>query len=170
MAELRLSNGAIAVIDDEDLEKVSKYRWHQHNCGYSYRYDHYYRKPNGRINCVKTYLHREILGLKPGQQEVDHINGDPLDNRRNNLRVSNRSEQNINSVRTSSKSGGRGVVRCDIRGWIGWRAQLKHHGKVYYGGYYKNPRMAAFAYNGLAFKHFGPQFRFFNQVFSSLKE
>lgn len=48
-----------------------------------------------------------------------------------------------------------------------WRARLVHNGREYRGGYLATPYMAALAYNELALKHFGFQFRFFNQVFGS---
>ncbi|HWY33630.1 MAG TPA: hypothetical protein VNX68_03225 [Nitrosopumilaceae archaeon] len=81
MKEIILSRGKIALIDDEDYARVRKYSW----CIHSSRYkDLFYAK--ARINGKNVLLHRFIL--RPSKTlVVDHINGDGLDNRRFNLRV-----------------------------------------------------------------------------------
>lgn len=117
-------------------------------------------------------MHRDILGLSEGE-ECDHINGDKLDNRRINLRRATRSDQLINgrSSRVNGSCHWRGVyLRKSGRYQKKWRVRLVKNGQTYYGGSFATSRMAALAYNDLALEHFGPKFRFFNQVFSSVKE
>ena len=171
MSEIQIRGGQVALCDEEDYPILAQHKWYLNNKGYAYRYNGYYWNAKGKIICLRLYMHREILGLQKGQ-ETDHINNDPLDNHRANLRVGNRSLQTINSRRPKNISGWRGVICCKSCPGLKkiWRAQIKIHGKTISGGYFQSPRMAAFAYNEMALKHFGPQFRFFNQVFRSVKE
>lgn len=78
---LRRRDGSLAgtaLVDDEDLE-VAGVRWHMSGPGYAVR-----SIGGGR----KEYMHRRLLGLVAADRsEVDHVNGDRLDNRRSNLRV-----------------------------------------------------------------------------------
>ena len=79
--ELINKNGEIvgvSKIDIEDVEKVNKYRWILSNSGYAQSNQQGFK-----------LLHRYVLGLNKCKKDndfVDHINGDPLDNRKNNLR------------------------------------------------------------------------------------
>lgn len=84
MKAIPLSQGKFALIDDEDFDLVSKYRWHC-NGGYA--------------KCGNILTHRLILGLGNGTL-TDHINWDKADNRKANLRVCTPS-QNIAHIRKS---------------------------------------------------------------------
>lgn len=97
-----LTKGKTALVDDEDYEKLSKVRWFAFvRSGTSYAARH-----NGR---PVVYMHREIVGAEPGT-EVDHINGDGLDNRRANLRRCTHSQQQMHSLRRKrGRTGYRGV-------------------------------------------------------------
>lgn len=109
MKEIALSSGKVAVIDDEDFERVSQFKWSYHALGYAFR-------GIGPRNARRfQYLHRFVLGAEtPGGQRVviDHINGDKLDNRKENLRLASRALNSINSARPyghNKSSGIRGV-------------------------------------------------------------
>ncbi len=71
--------GAVALIDDEDWDRISKYKWRISKAGYAYR--------NGKIDGKMKYIlmHRYTLNALPGIT-VDHINFNRLDNRKANLR------------------------------------------------------------------------------------
>jgi hypothetical protein len=86
---------------------------------------------------------------------VDHINGDTLDNRRENLRVCTRKEnnQNCNKRGTLPKSKYKGVVWVKKVGK--WKAQIKSDKKTIYLGYFKDELLAAKAYNSAAILYFG---------------
>ena len=89
------------IVDDADYEWLSRHRWQAQITkvpGQAYAVRSYGPRPNARI---KLRMHRQILGLEPGVHVegdliVDHINGDTLDNRRNNLRLVTR-KQNSNN-------------------------------------------------------------------------
>jgi hypothetical protein len=114
---LRRRDGSIrtyAIIDAQDAA-LAGYRWSL-NGGYATR--HLSRKTGAHLGVA---LHREICGLVRGDGlEVDHINGDRLDNRRVNLRVVTRAENGQNILPHGKTSRHRGV--CFSNG--AWRAQL----------------------------------------------
>jgi hypothetical protein len=87
---------ARALIDTEDIEIVSKCKWYLNSNGYAY------------TNNEKLSLHRFILG-NPKNKQVDHINGNRLDNRKINLRLCSNQENSRNKKLIPSKTGVRGV-------------------------------------------------------------
>lgn len=95
------------------------------------------------------YLHKLIMGSRPGY-DVDHINGDQLDNRRCNLRFCTRS-QNMQNRKPLERSKYKGIhkIRGRYRAVIGSRKNKKHL------GYYDTPEGAAKAYNVAAMEMFG---------------
>ena len=106
-----------AIVDEDDAPWLSRHSWHLHSAGYACRTFW----PGG---CV--LMHREILGLKPGDQRIgDHINGDRLDNRKANLRVLEHdglNRQNMKAGRGTSRF--RGVSESRGR----WKAQVQLDG------------------------------------------
>jgi hypothetical protein len=106
---LVLANGLVTLVDDDTYEWARHFKW-SGGYGPTSQYAKRFWKENGRI--VGEFLHRCILTVPQGL-EVDHINGDPLDNRRANLRFVTRSqnEQNKKRARADSSIGIRGVER-----------------------------------------------------------
>jgi hypothetical protein len=95
---------------------------------------------------------------------VDHINRNPLDNRRCNLRYATYQQNTINrKAQKNNKSGYRGVSLYKNRNYCKWRARIKVNEKSIYIGYYKNKIDAAKAYNKAAKKYFG-DFAVLNKV------
>jgi hypothetical protein len=108
---------------------------------------------------------RAILRAGKGQV-VDHINGDTLDNRRQNLRLCTNRENVINSkIRSDNTSGYRGVHWCTQK--AKWKAQINVHGKLIHLGFYTDKESAAMMYNAAAIEHFGEYARL--NVFDSQK-
>lgn len=111
------------------------------------------------IRGVTTRLHRLVIGAKSGQL-VDHINGDGLDNRRENLRIATRSQNKQNArghINSSSRYKGVHVVRGT------YHAYIQHEGKLQRLGKYPTELDAAKAYNEAATRYFG-QFAKLNEV------
>lgn len=128
---LRTYTGAIrayALVDAADADWVNRWRWYLNPNGYAIRVGYI----NGR-KCVFR-LHRELLGLKPGDgTEGDHIDRDKLNNRRLNLRVTTHTGNGQNvSPRQGVTSKHRGVAWH--RGAAKWEAYVQLNGhKVYLG-------------------------------------
>lgn len=129
-----------ATVDLQDFEHLSQYRWHLKRAwptspGYAQR----------RAGGVQVAMHRQILGLPPrrdGGPEADHVNRNGLDNRRCNLRVVTRSQNNQNRpAQHNAKSPYRGVWWASDKGK--WRASVKLDGRRYYGGYFTDEAQAA---------------------------
>ncbi|ARP90331.1 hypothetical protein CAL14_08550 [Bordetella genomosp. 9] len=152
MAIIRTSKGEEILIDDEDVELVSRWTWRTIGRGYAARSVYDRSKPSRRTN---QYLHRLLLDLADGDGRfVDHVNGNPLDNRRANLRLCTVQENGWNSkIRSHNKSGFKGVLLHPRSGK--WTAYIKVGGKQRYLGLFEDPRHAHEAYCTEARKHFG---------------
>lgn len=129
MKEIPLSQGKVAIVDDDDFEKLSSYKWlyNEKKPGHGYAQRGQHVRDGFRKYSKKTlYMHREILGCG---EEIDHINGNTLDNRKENLRPSNRLMQTRNRAsRNGSTSKFAGVHLHKLTGK--WRAQIKIDGKI----------------------------------------
>ncbi|HUR07040.1 MAG TPA: HNH endonuclease, partial [Nonomuraea sp.] len=106
-------------------------------------------------------LHRLLCNAQPGQQ-VDHRNGDGLDNRRSNLRLCTRS-QNIGNARTprTNTSGYKGVYFERARGL--WCAEIWFNMRKRRLGRFADPKDAARAYNAAALEQWG-EFARINEI------
>jgi len=139
--EVALSNGMVALVDDEDYERVAAIRWHassRKGCTYA------------RANKPPITMHRLILGPPPGIP-VDHANGNGLDNRRENLRVANAPFNSANSKRRMGLAGYRGVFLDHGK----FRAQITVNGQRRYLGSFATAEDAAVAYDAVAREAFG---------------
>lgn len=121
MAEIPLTRGFVSLVDEEDLPLVTKYRWQAVRI-----HKVLYAQTDSR---GKTrYMHRLIMG-EPAVLDVDHINGNGLDNRRQNLRVVTRGVNMANAQNfTHSASGYRGVIASRTR--RSWLAQIKYQQRI----------------------------------------
>jgi HNH endonuclease len=108
--QLPLHNGGFALVDDDVYEKFKDRKWYQNVFGYAIC-----NGGSGRKDRRTDMLHQLIVGKAPKPKVTDHINGDILDNRRENLRFVSRKLNNLNSSK---------------RKWIGihqgrWRVRFK---------------------------------------------
>lgn len=125
--------------DFADLSLVSQYNWHIDAQGYP--------KSNG------MHLHRLLMN-PPDGMVVDHIDGDKLNNRRNNLRICKHSENLRNaSISSSNTSGFKGV--CFDKSRNKWSANITVNGKHHYLGRYDTPEEAAEEYDKAASIFYG---------------
>lgn len=126
---------AYAIVDAADAEWVSQRRW-VYCRGYAQH------RSGGRKSGRSTSLHREILGLTPGDgMEGDHINRDRLDNRRANLRAIPKAGNRHNVPGNGGSSIFRGVS-WDRR-YGKWAASVKASGKRHHLGYFSDEAEAA---------------------------
>lgn len=148
-----LKNGEEIKIDEEDLPLVRKYNW-QTNNGYVFRTE--------QVDFVKTryYLHRELLNA-PNGMEVDHINGDPSDNRRCNIRLCTPAEnkRNRRKPRTAKNSKYKGVKQRLGK----YEASIGRRENYRYLGTYDTEIEAAIAYNIKAKELYG-EFANLNEI------
>ncbi len=151
---LKTSNGH-TLVDEELLPELSQFCWQiRVNKVSGKRYVGASMK-NAAGEWKTVYLHRYIMGL-PESDVVDHINGDELDNRRENLRHTNQSVNRLNSRK--SKSGGtskyKGVHKRDRKS--PWTASIKlPEGKYKNIGSFKTEIEAARAYDAFAKATYG---------------
>lgn len=151
MLELEIRENIYTLIDDKDIDLVTKSHWNLSGNGYVVRHA---KKDN---KYTKVYLHREILNPDNGVY-VDHINGNPLDNRRQNLRLCNKSQNNINrGKRGGTSSIYKGVSLDTTR--QKWVAKLKLPNKQVYIGRFENERHAAMAWDIWAREFHGEFFK-----------
>jgi hypothetical protein len=148
MKEIQLTQGQVALVDNEDFELVSRYKWYAHKDG-----DRYYVHTNIRIGDKRVTLQMHCLLFPSQSGRVDHINGNGCDNRRENLRVCTASQNSQNMRKFIGKSKYKGVF------WDGdakkWRAQIRVNSKRLHLGRFLNDEEAALAYNVAAEKYFG---------------
>lgn len=134
-----LTQGKNAIVDDEDFDFLNQHKWYARNNGKGtfYAVRRYRCKPNYKE--IKTVrMHRLIMNVRNGM-EVDHINGNTLDNRRCNLRIVNRRE-NCQNMHIKSTSKYPGVSwRKDIKKW---HAEIYFEGKNRHLGFFENEKEA----------------------------
>lgn len=104
MKKISLTKGLFATVDDEDFNYLNQWKWYANKCGSKYRV----MRKTGSYKLL--YMHRFILKASQNMQ-VDHINGDSLDNRRSNLRLATNAQNSANRKTIKSLIGYRGVTR-----------------------------------------------------------
>jgi len=136
MRIIKLTKNRIALIDEEDFERVNQYKWYAGDGGTGkyYAKRRPYHKATGKYGTVA--MHRFIMDA-PIDMEVDHIDGNSLNNQKYNLRICTHAENSRNlRVRKSSKTGYRGVS-FDTQ-TNSWRATITYQGIFYNLGRYKS--------------------------------
>ena len=130
---------AYAVVDAEDYAEVSRHRWYLKG---EYVSRNIPKEGGGQQGLP---LHRFLLGLEPGDpRKVDHINHDPLDNRRCNIRICTHQQNHQNRRRTgdrdtSSRYRGVSYNRQKQR----WHAYGCLGGQIHHLGFFTDEQEAA---------------------------
>ena len=158
MREIPLTQGKVAIVDDEDYEYLMQWKWHLSCNGYARRSVDFY-KQNGKRSGYSVFMHRQLISA-PIQFKVDHINNNRLDNRRLNIRLCTDRQNSYNSkARKNNKSGFKGVCKegsC-------FRADISINGKKIYLGRFKCKIEAARVWNEAALKYHG-EFAKLNEI------
>lgn len=155
MKAIPLTQGKVALVDDRDYRRVIAFRWYARQDKKTGIWYASRQEPTGlekpRQRTIR--LHRFITDAPLGT-EVDHKNRDGLDDRRQNLRVTDKAGNQRNRGRQKNNTSGfKGVVRHH-RG-NRWVAQLKLSGQLLYLGCFKEKTEAAAAYDRAALKYHG---------------
>lgn len=173
MKQIILSNGQITLVDDEDFECLSQFKWHcckaRHTC-YAQRH---IKNPNTGRKTGKR-MHRDILKTVDPKIVTDHIDHNGLNNQRSNLRVCSQAENKMNSrARKLNSIGYKGVSIFRNRNtgmWKGYngpvfRSRITFNGTEIGLGYFKTAKEAALAYD-LKCKELYGEFGFLNFPYS----
>lgn len=157
---IKFPSGAEGLVDAEDWEWLSKYTWstgaiqkgvpansYARKC---YARTHI-RKPDGKTSAVS--MHRLIMNA-PADRQVDHKNGNSLDNRRSNLRLCGARENQANRIRPPGLSSQyRGVTKP--KNTKNWRAMISTGGKATCLGLHASEALAALEYDIAAIDAYG---------------
>ena len=163
MKRVRLSQGYMALVDDEDYLLVSEHLWHVDKFEKKIYAIRKVRRDGRRQKC---YMHRFIV-QPPMGLVVDHINGNGLDNRRSNLRICTIKE-NLRNMSKPSRSNASSRYKgvCFLAPDRVWRASICYERKTIYIGRFQTEEEAAVAYNHKAKELFGA-FANLNEVHSA---
>jgi hypothetical protein len=145
--EIILTQGKVAIVDDEDFEYLNQFKWYANN-------NYVGRSITVSKNKQKHILiHRFIMKPDKGML-IDHLDGNPLNNQKNNLRICTHSD-NMRNCKISIKntSGYKGVSFVKKKNT--YKSAIKFNKRTIYLGYYIDPIDAARAYNTAAIKYFG---------------
>lgn len=148
-----------ALVDDDDFPALSQKNWYLKQGESGIYYAHTALQNNKKGGYI--HMHQLLLALPRGY-EVDHKNRNGLDNRRENLRPTTRSQNHANQ--RTSQTGKRhsrykGVSKCGCK----WQAYIAINGKKCHLGTFADEQGAATAYNEAAKRLFG-EFARVNQL------
>lgn len=144
MKEIQLTQGKVALVDDEDFEYLNQWKWHvrdNRNTFYAQRNEY---DENGKHLII--HMHRVILNLTDRHIFGDHIDFNGLNNQRYNLRIATRRQNNTNKKSSkNSTSSFLGVSYHKSRN--NWRATIFKDYKQIHLGSFKTEIEAAKAYD-----------------------
>jgi len=149
MKEIALTQGKVALVDDEDFERVSQFKWFAHTDGTNW---YALRKKTIGGKEITIRMHQYVMGQT---DEVDHRNGFGLDNQKRNLRFATTSQNQANKrkQRIPSSSKYKGV--CFRKDTNKWRAYIGVNQHLLHLGSYDSEQDAAVSYNHAAMIYFG---------------
>lgn len=147
-----LTKGQFTLVDDEDFERLNKWKWYAHkgtSTFYACRRENVaYKK------YVSISMHRYLLGLSDSKTMADHKDGNGLNNQRANLRGATRSQNAANSRNRKDGSSKYKGVSWTVRDKR-WAANIDLNSVRISLGYFINEADAAIAYNEAAIKYHG---------------
>lgn len=150
MKKIALTQGRHTLVDDEDYKILKKDKWHYFKNAAGNEYAVKSRRPSEGGGSI--YMHRVIMNPS-GSMDVDHQDGDGLNNQKYNLRICSRSGNLANRKLMNHSSTYKGVS------WYKptkkWRSQIKVNGNKIHLGYFNSEIDAGGAYDDAAIKYHG---------------
>jgi hypothetical protein len=150
--KIYLGEGRFALVDPEDFYWLNSFHWYA-----EIKSKLIYAARNVILAGEKKIIfsmHREIMNAPDGLL-VDHKNCDTLDNRRENLRLATRAQNNCNRRKTKSKTSSRFIGVCFHKRHQRWCVDIRHNGKKIWLGSFVSEIDAAHAYDEAAKKYHG---------------
>jgi hypothetical protein len=144
MKQIKVGPNHFAIIDDEDFEYINSFTWSLNLQNK--------KKPRAFSQKLKTYMHRLIMNCSKGMQ-VDHIDGNPLNNQKSNLRICTLKENCRNVEKRKHCSSIYKGVHFE-KYTKKWRAQITVNNKEIKLGRFLNEKDAAIAYDKAAMFYF----------------
>jgi hypothetical protein len=146
MKYIELTQGKRAIVDDSDFETLNEFKWTAANV----QGRHWYASHT--FDGKYKYMHAFIMKTPTGMV-TDHINGDGLDNRRENLRICDQSINNFNRIGLNKRntSGFHGVTL--EKGGKKWKVSIQINKKYIYLGTFISPFEASKAYEEYKYDH-----------------
>lgn len=121
MREIKLTQGQVALVDDEDFERVNRLKWYAEKRGNTFYARHDF------TDGTKIYMHHFIMGSDPYNPEIDHIFNNGLDNRKLKLRTCTRAQNSANvPSHKDAFSKHKGVSFCPERNR--WACEIMKNG------------------------------------------
>ena len=149
MKEIQLTQGKMALVDDEDFEYLSQWKWQAKRDGRRFYAIRHQSTINGKRPLI--YMHRVLTGAEKGM-EVDHIDMDGLNNQRSNLRKCTKQQNCQNRKALPGNSVFKGVSRIRNGSYVSY---IRVDKKLKNLGTYRREIDAALAYNKAAVELFG---------------
>jgi hypothetical protein len=149
---ITLTRGQIALVDDADFEALTVFKWQAHRGPHDSTW-YAVRAAVVAGRETKLRMHRVIAGAADGIQ-VDHRNGNGVDNQRHNLRLatgSQNQQHRVRATRPQMASKFKGLSWEQGR----WRARILAEGRRIHLGAFASEIEAAKAYDAAALKYFG---------------
>lgn len=144
------------LVDDEDFDYLNQFNW-QADISNSV-------STHGKGNIGRCLIHRLIMDVLDNKNiEIDHIDGNRLNNQKSNLRLANSSQNKCNrGARKDNKSGYKGISRHTVNNC--WVARIKiPNGKYKYLGSFKKIEDAINTYNKFSIIYH-KEFSFINKI------
>lgn len=162
MKTIPLTRGLVAVVDDEDYDFLMQWKWYAaKSWGDKFRAERNLSAEESRVlgkgHGIRR-MHHEVMRVPSGTM-LDHVNGDPLNNMRANIRPATRATNGMNRGRqVNNSSGYKGVRLWRHKHYTRtkpWVAQLGQGGRPVYKSYHATAEEAARAYDAAALKYHG---------------